>query len=161
MTKLYDLSGKRVWVAGHRGMVGSAIVRRLADMGCEVLTVGRDIADLRRQAEIEAWLAEAKPEAIFLAAATVGGIHANEILTEAELPQKYVGISHCFRTEAGAAGQASKGLYRVHQFTKVEMFAFTHPDDSEKMLEAFCRLECEIFNALGIPFRVVDTATGD
>ena len=58
MTKLYDLSGKRVWVAGHRGMVGSAIVRRLADMGCEVLTVGRDIADLRRQAEIEAWLAE-------------------------------------------------------------------------------------------------------
>ncbi len=78
MTKLYDLSGKRVWVAGHRGMVGSAIVRRLADLGCEVLTVGRDIADLRRQAEIEAWLAEAKPEAIFLAAATVGGIHAND-----------------------------------------------------------------------------------
>jgi GDP-L-fucose synthase len=78
MTGIFDLQGKRVWVAGHRGMVGSAIVRRLADSGCEVLTVGRDTADLRRQAETEAWMAEAKPDAVFLAAATVGGIHAND-----------------------------------------------------------------------------------
>ena len=75
---VYSLSGKRVWVAGHRGMVGSAIVRRLAAIDCEVLSVGRDIADLRRQDETEAWMAETRPQAIFLAAATVGGIHAND-----------------------------------------------------------------------------------
>jgi len=74
----YALDGKRVWVAGHRGMVGSAIVRRLASEGCEVLTVGRDRVDLRRQTEVEDWMAEARPQAIFLAAATVGGIYAND-----------------------------------------------------------------------------------
>lgn len=73
----FDLAGKRVWVAGHRGMVGAAIVRRLASEECEVLTVGRERLDLRRQAEVEEWVADAKPEAVFVAAATVGGIHAN------------------------------------------------------------------------------------
>ncbi len=74
----YDLSGKRVWVAGHRGMVGSAIAKRLATEGCEILTVGRAAVDLRRQAETEDWMAEARPDAVFLAAATVGGILAND-----------------------------------------------------------------------------------
>lgn len=78
MTPIYPLQGKRVWVAGHRGMVGSAVVRRLAREGCEVLTVGRDRVDLRRQAEVEAWMAEAKPQAIVMAAAKVGGILAND-----------------------------------------------------------------------------------
>ena len=73
----FSLSGKRVWVAGHRGMVGSALVRRLADEDCEVVTVGRATADLTRQAEVEAWMADAKPDAVFLAAAKVGGILAN------------------------------------------------------------------------------------
>lgn len=73
----YSLSGKRVWVAGHRGMVGSAIVRRLASTGCEIIEAGRDVVDLTRQAEVEAWMADAKPQVIFLAAAKVGGIHAN------------------------------------------------------------------------------------
>jgi GDP-L-fucose synthase len=73
----FSLKGKRVWVAGHRGMVGSAIVRRLAGTGCEVLTAGRDQADLTRQAEVEAWMAANKPDAVFMAAARVGGIHAN------------------------------------------------------------------------------------
>ncbi len=75
---VYDLSGKRVYVAGHRGMVGSALVRRLAAEDCEVLRVGRDEVDLRRQAEVEGWMAEAKPQAVFVAAATVGGILAND-----------------------------------------------------------------------------------
>jgi GDP-L-fucose synthase len=75
---VFPLAGKRIWVAGHRGMVGSALVRRLADEGCEVLTVGRDEVDLRRQAETEAWMAEAKPDAVILAAARVGGIAAND-----------------------------------------------------------------------------------
>ena len=74
----YPLQGKRVWVAGHRGMVGQAIVRRLASEGCEVTTAGREDVDLKRQAEVDAWMARVKPDAIFLAAAKVGGILAND-----------------------------------------------------------------------------------
>ncbi|HSD34358.1 MAG TPA: GDP-L-fucose synthase [Alphaproteobacteria bacterium] len=77
-TEGYALSGKRVWVAGHRGMVGSAIVRRLEGEGCEILTVTRGEVDLRRQEEVEDWMASARPHAVFLAAATVGGILAND-----------------------------------------------------------------------------------
>jgi len=73
----YSLAGKRVWVAGHRGMAGSAIVRRLATEGCQILTADRSEADLRRQGEVEAWMHRHKPHAIFMAAATVGGILAN------------------------------------------------------------------------------------
>ncbi len=73
----YDLVGKRVWVAGHRGMVGSAVVRRLASENCEVLTVGRQELDLTDQAAVNAWMEKTRPDAIVLAAAKVGGIHAN------------------------------------------------------------------------------------
>ena len=76
-TERFSLAGRRVWVAGHGGMVGSALVRRLAEEDCEIVTVGRDRVDLRRQAEIEAWLAETRPGAALVAAATVGGILAN------------------------------------------------------------------------------------
>lgn len=71
------LAGKRVWVAGHGGMVGGALARRLAPTGCEVLTIGRERLDLRRQAEVEAYLAAARPDVVVLAAARVGGILAN------------------------------------------------------------------------------------
>lgn len=74
----YDLNNKRVWVAGHRGMVGSAVVRRLASEDCEVITAGRDVVDLKRQAEVEAFLRDTKPDAIVMAAAKVGGILAND-----------------------------------------------------------------------------------
>ena len=74
----YDLAGKRVFVAGHRGMVGSAIVRRLASENCEILTAGRDTLNLMDQAAVRAWFAEQKPDAVFLAAAKVGGILAND-----------------------------------------------------------------------------------
>ncbi len=77
MSEPYDLHGKRVWVAGHRGMVGAALVRRLAAEGCDVLTVDRSRIDLRRQAETEDWIKQATPQLIFLAAAKVGGILAN------------------------------------------------------------------------------------
>jgi len=76
---LFPLAGKRVWVAGHRGMVGSALVRRLQAEDCEILTVDRAALDLRRQQPVEDWVAANKPDAIFLAAAKVGGIHANDI----------------------------------------------------------------------------------
>jgi len=91
----------------------------------------------------------------------LGGMMAGETLDSEKLPLKICGISHCFRTEAGAAGRATRGLYRVHQFTKVEMFAFTLPAQSEETLEQFCQIECDLFDNLGIPYRVVDTATGD
>ncbi|MDR7102054.1 GDP-L-fucose synthase [Croceicoccus sp. BE223] len=77
MTGTYDLSGKRVYVAGHRGMVGSAIVRRLAQEDCEVLTAGREV-DLREQALVRDWFASERPDAVFMAAARVGGILAND-----------------------------------------------------------------------------------
>ena len=74
----YRLKDRLVWVAGHRGMVGSALVRRLAAEGAEVLTIGREAIDLRRQGQVEEWMAQARPEAVFVAAATVGGILAND-----------------------------------------------------------------------------------
>lgn len=74
----YDLAGKRVWVAGHRGMVGSAIVRRLARENCEILTATRSELDLKNQAQVRAWMETVRPDAVFLAAAKVGGILAND-----------------------------------------------------------------------------------
>ena len=78
--KPFDLSGKRVFVAGHRGLVGSAIVRRLAQESCTVLTAGRAELDLRRQEPVERWLEEKRPDAVFFAAAKVGGILANSTI---------------------------------------------------------------------------------
>jgi GDP-L-fucose synthase len=75
----FDLTGRRVWVAGHRGMAGSAIARRLARESCEIVTVMHDELDLLRQADVYAWLADKKIDAVFLAAATVGGILANTL----------------------------------------------------------------------------------
>ena len=92
---------------------------------------------------------------------TLGGMMAGQTVPFDELPIRLCGLSHCFRTEAGAAGRATKGLYRVHQFTKVEMFAFTSPASSEAMHDEMRRLECEIFDALEVPYRVIDTASGD
>jgi GDP-L-fucose synthase len=74
----YSLKGKRVWVAGHRGMVGAALVRRLASEGCEILVADRSDADLRRQADVERWMKANAPDAVFVAAAKVGGILAND-----------------------------------------------------------------------------------
>ena len=85
----------------------------------------------------------------------------DEVIPEDKLPLKYVALSHCYRTEAGSYGRHSAGLYRVHQFTKVEMFAYTLPEESEKMHTEIKNLEVEIFKDLGVPFRVVDICTGD
>jgi seryl-tRNA synthetase len=94
---------------------------------------------------------------------TLGGIQKDQILDIATLPLKYAGLSHCFRTEAGAAGRAGRGIYRVHQFTKVEMFGYTGPDlkDSDALHAEVLRIEEEVFQELGIPYRVIDTASGD
>ncbi len=92
---------------------------------------------------------------------TLGGYHSGEILDKSKLPLFYCGLSHCFRREAGAAGHFSKGLYRVHQFDKVEMFVYCLPEESDAIHEKLRMIEEEIFTGLGIPFRVVDTCTGD
>ncbi|MEK7084875.1 MAG: serine--tRNA ligase, partial [Patescibacteria group bacterium] len=92
---------------------------------------------------------------------TVGGYHANEILDLSGGPKKYVALSHCFRTEAGAYGRESKGLYRVHQFTKLEMFVFCKPEDSEQLHQELLAIEQEIADGLEIPYRVIDIASGD
>ena len=92
---------------------------------------------------------------------TLAGQHADEILDESHLPLRYAGLSHCFRTEAGAHGRASRGLYRVHQFTKVEMFAFTTPEQSAEVHKEMVGIEERIFQGLGLPYRVVDICTGD
>ena len=92
---------------------------------------------------------------------TLGGLFRDRVIEENKLPLKLAGVSHCFRKEAGAYGKASKGLYRVHQFTKVEMFIFSLPEESEKMLDCLVDTEIKIFSGLGIPFRVVDCCAGD
>lgn len=94
---------------------------------------------------------------------TLGGMLRDQILDVAKLPIRVAGVSHCFRTEAGAGGRATRGIYRVHQFTKVELFAFTAPlvSASDAMHAEIVALEEEIFRGLGIPYRVLDIASGD
>jgi seryl-tRNA synthetase len=92
---------------------------------------------------------------------TLGGYYSDTIIAKDKLPIRMAGLSHCFRREAGAAGQFSKGLYRVHQFTKLEMFVYCLPEESERFHEELRLTEEEIFAGLDIPFRVVDTCTGD
>jgi seryl-tRNA synthetase len=92
---------------------------------------------------------------------TLGGYHANETLDLSKGPLRYAALSHCYRTEAGAYGRTSKGLYRVHQFTKLEMFVYCVPDDSEKMHQELLDIEKEIANGLELPYRVIDIASGD
>ncbi len=92
---------------------------------------------------------------------TVGGYHSNEVLDLSSGPKKYVALSHCFRREGGAYGRTSKGLYRVHQFEKLEMFVYCKPEDSEKMHQELLAIEKEITDGLEIPYRIIDTASGD
>ncbi len=92
---------------------------------------------------------------------TLGGLLSGEVIAAERLPLLYAGLSHCFRTEAGSAGRESRGLYRVHQFTKVEMFAFTLPEQSDAMHERLLGIEERLYRELGVPYRVVDICTGD
>ncbi len=92
---------------------------------------------------------------------TLGGYYSGEILDKKDLPIRMTGLSHCFRREAGGAGQYSKGLYRVHQFSKLEMFIYCLPEESDAFHKEILSIEEEIFQGLGIPYRIVDTATGD
>lgn len=98
---------------------------------------------------------------IATAEVTLAGYHADETLNAKDLPKKYAGYSHCYRMESGAYGKYSKGLYRVHQFTKVEMFAFAKAEESAQVHENFLKLEEEFWQSLEIPYRVLEMCTGD
>jgi seryl-tRNA synthetase len=98
---------------------------------------------------------------IATAEVTLAGKHADEVIPATHLPLKYVGYSHCFRQESGAYGKYSKGLYRVHQFTKVEMFIYCLPADSAKFHQEILTYEESIYQELGLPYRVVEMCTGD
>lgn len=98
---------------------------------------------------------------IATAEVTLAGAHADEAVGEEKLPLKYIGYSHCFRKEAGAYGKYSKGLYRVHQFTKAEMFVYCTPEESNKMHDYLLEMEESIYQDLKIPYRVLKQCTGD
>ncbi len=91
----------------------------------------------------------------------LASLHAGEVLDEAGLPVRYAGFSPCFRREAGAAGKDTRGIFRVHQFDKVEMFAFVRPEDSPGEHERLLAIEEEILQELEVPYRVVNIAVGD
>jgi seryl-tRNA synthetase len=91
----------------------------------------------------------------------LASLHGGEILAGGELPRRYAGFSPCFRREAGAAGKDTQGLFRVHQFDKVEMFSFVEPEQSKAEHEQLLSIEEEILQALGIPYRVVNIAVTD
>ncbi len=91
----------------------------------------------------------------------LAALHSNEILEEGQLPLLYAGVSPCFRREAGAHGKDTKGIFRVHQFNKIEQFAYTLPEESKKYHNILLNNAMDFFKSLEIPFRVVDIATGD
>jgi seryl-tRNA synthetase len=107
---------------------------------------------------------EVETEGLYLAGTAeipLGGLHLGELLDADELPLRYVGFSPCFRSEAGAAGKDTRGMFRVHQFNKVEQFAFTRPEDSWAEHERLLANTEEIVAELGVPYRVVVLPTGD
>ncbi len=95
------------------------------------------------------------------AEAPLTGYHADEIINEERLPLLYAGLSPCYRHEAGAAGKHTRGLFRVHQFNKLEMYAFSLPEQSQEMHEKILAIEEEIWQALGVPYQVINIAAGD
>lgn len=98
---------------------------------------------------------------IATAEVTLAGMHSDETLSEKDLPRKYAGYSHCFRMEEGSYGKYSKGLYRVHQFTKIEMYIYCPPQDSAVLHQELLANEEEFWQSLEIPYRVVEMCTGD
>ncbi|GAI43094.1 unnamed protein product, partial [marine sediment metagenome] len=92
---------------------------------------------------------------------SMGAMRADEIFNEKDLPRRYVGFSTCFRREAGSYGKDTKGIFRVHQFDKVEMFSFSKPEESKKEHQFFLKIEENLMQRLSIPYRVVQISTGD
>lgn len=130
-------------LANQRTMTGTGFAPRSSDQSDEYSIDGEDLS-LIATAEVP-----------------LTGYHADEIIDEKSLPLLYAGISPCYRREAGASGKHNRGLFRVHQFNKVEMYAFTTPETSKEMHERILAIEEEIWQSIGIPYHVINIAAGD
>jgi seryl-tRNA synthetase len=137
---------------GHEPAVPPVLVREEALEGTGFLPGDRD------------QIYEIPKDELFLTGTSevaLAGLHANEILAATELPRRYCAFSTCFRREAGAAGRDTRGIFRVHQFDKVEMFSFVEPDASKEEHERLLAIEERILGELELPYRVVNVAVGD
>src|SRR5882757_6365815 len=137
---------------GHEPVVPPVLVREEALEGTGFLPGDRD------------QIYEVPKDELFLTGTSevaLAGLHADQILEAGALPLRYSGFSTCFRREAGAAGRDTRGIFRVHQFDKVEMFSFVEPQDSDQEHERLLAIEERILSALEIPYRVVNVAVGD
>lgn len=130
-------------MVNQRTMVGTGFAPRTSDQSDEYAIEGEDLS-LIATAEIP-----------------LTGYHADEILNEEALPLFYAGLSPCYRREAGAAGKHTRGLFRVHQFNKVEMYAYTLPEQSQAVHEQLLAYEKELWDSLGVSYRVINIAAGD
>jgi len=149
---LIRLAVERTGAAGFTPVVPPVLVREGALYGTGYFPGEREM------------IYEIERDELFLVGTSevsLGALHAEEIVERERLPLRYAGISTCFRREAGAAGKDTRGIFRVHQFDKVEMFTFVHPDESRAEHERLLAIEEEILQALEIPYRVVDIAIGD
>ena len=137
---------------GHEPVIPPILVREEALFGTGFLPGDRDqIYELPKDELYLAGTAEVP----------LASLHAGAILESGELPIRYAGFSSCFRREAGAAGRDTRGIFRVHQFDKVEMFSFVEPDRAHEEHERILAIEERILSELGLPYRVVDVAVGD
>ena len=130
-------------MVNQRTMTGTGFAPRTSDQSDEYAIEGEDLA-LIATAEIP-----------------LTGYHADEIIDEDKLPLLYAGLSPCYRREAGASGKHTRGLFRVHQFNKLEMYAFTLPEQSAEMHQRILAIEEELWQALGISYHVINIAAGD
>ena len=175
MERAASLSGSRFgyWI-GDTALLALALYRLALDR----LTAGRASSRCYRRCSCArsalygtGWLPSADPnvyklegEDLFLAGTAeipLGGLHGDEVLDSDALPLRYVGFSPCFRSEAGAAGKDTDGMFRVHQFNKVEQFVFTRPEDSWDEHERLLANTEKLVSELGVPYRVVVLPTGD
>lgn len=130
-------------LVNSRTLEGTGFAPRSTDQSDEYFLEGEDLA-LIATAEI-----------------SLTGYHADEIIDEKDLPLLYAGYSPCYRKEAGSAGKYTRGLFRVHQFNKLEMYVFCVPEQSKAMHEQILRIEEEIYQELNIPYRIINIAAGD
>lgn len=130
-------------MVSQRIMTGTGFASKTSDQSDEYSIEGEDLS-LIATAEIP-----------------LTGYHADEIIDESRLPLLYAGLSPCYRKEAGASGKHTRGLFRVHQFNKLEMYAYTLPEESSRMHETILAIEEEIWQNLGIPYHIINIAAGD
>jgi seryl-tRNA synthetase len=174
MERAARLSGSRfAYLRGELVLLEFALVRyalgRLIEIGYEpvvppVLVRERALYGTGMLPDTEQQLYRLADDELYLVGTSevpLASLHADEILSSDELPLRYAGFSTCFRREAGAAGKDTRGIFRVHQFDKVEMFCFVTEEESEAEHERLLAIEESILQDLGIPYRVVAIAVGD